>query len=192
VKMLAAYVVLPTFALVYFLGAPVNWRRRVVDLGLAGIVLVAVSLPWILVYDLTPSDRRPFAGSSRENSMLELAVGHNGIGRFVKLASRSSDGRLVGPGATNRSSAVASGPATGWSRLFVRSPAGALRLADGQLAAQVGWLFPLAVMGLLAGALDRRVARDIGPARAALILWWGWLITYAVVYSYAGGIFHFY
>jgi len=44
VKMLAAFVVLPTFALVYFVGAPVEWRRRVVHLAVAGVVLTVVSL----------------------------------------------------------------------------------------------------------------------------------------------------
>lgn len=68
VKMLAAFVVLPTFVLVYWLGAPTPWRRRLVDVTLAAIVVVAVSLPWAVVYDVTPADRRPFAGSSRENS----------------------------------------------------------------------------------------------------------------------------
>ena len=197
VKMLAAFVVLPTFALVYWLGASVPWRRRLVDLALAAVVLVAVSLPWALVYDLTPADRRPFAGSSRENSMLELAVGHNGIGRFVRRAAAP---RLDAAGAR----ATAAPPAvlvaspgeaarrSSWLELFVRTPVGALRLADGRLAGQVGWLFPLAAMGLVTGALLDRWRRPLAPAHLALILWGGWAVTYGVVYSYAGGIFHFY
>jgi 4-amino-4-deoxy-L-arabinose transferase-like glycosyltransferase len=98
IKMLAAYVVLPTFVLVYFLGAPRAWRRRLVDLILATLVLVAVSLPWMLAYDLTPSDQRPFVGSSEHNSMLELAFGHNGIGRFVRRV-RALQTAGVDPGA---------------------------------------------------------------------------------------------
>ncbi|MBI4799058.1 MAG: glycosyltransferase family 39 protein, partial [Desulfarculus sp.] len=37
-KMLAALVVLPVFGLVYWLGAPQAWRRRLLDLTLAGAV----------------------------------------------------------------------------------------------------------------------------------------------------------
>src|SRR6266446_850455 len=85
VKMLAAFVVLPTFAVVYWLGAAMPWRRRLVDLALGGLVLAAVSLPWMIAYDLTPAARRPFVGSSPQNSMIDLAVGHNGVGRFVRL-----------------------------------------------------------------------------------------------------------
>ena len=58
VKMLAAFVVLPTFAAVYWLGAVLPWRRRLVDLALGGLVLAAVSLPWMIAYDLTPAARR--------------------------------------------------------------------------------------------------------------------------------------
>jgi 4-amino-4-deoxy-L-arabinose transferase-like glycosyltransferase len=59
VKMLAAFVVLPTFVLVYLLGAPVRLRRRLVDLTLGGLVLTLVSLSWVVGYDLTPADKRP-------------------------------------------------------------------------------------------------------------------------------------
>ncbi|HEV8440442.1 MAG TPA: glycosyltransferase family 39 protein [Methylomirabilota bacterium] len=200
VKMLAAFVVLPTFVLVYFLGAPLHWRRRLVDLTLAGVVLAAVSLPWMLAYDLTPPSHRPYAGSTNANSMVELAVGHNGVGRFVLLARsfrNPGPGRAGGQPATAAATPPtdAGSPAAGsaaWTRIFVRAPVGPLRLADGQLAGQVGWLFPLAVMAVMIGAVQGRWRRPLDPARLALLLWFGWTLTYAVVYSYAGGIFHFY
>ena len=44
VKMLAAFVEPPAFALVYVLGTPFAWRRRTVDGALAALVLAAVSL----------------------------------------------------------------------------------------------------------------------------------------------------
>ncbi len=78
------------------------------------------------------------------------------------------------------------------SRLFVRTPVGPLRLADGQLAGQVGWLFPLALAGLALGAVREPLRRPLAPAHLALMLWSGWVLTYAVVYSAAGGTFHFY
>src|SRR5262245_12261559 len=72
VKMLAAFVVLPTFALVYFVGAALPWRRRVLHLAAAGVVLAVVSLSWVLAFDLTPPERRPYAGTTNKNSMLEI------------------------------------------------------------------------------------------------------------------------
>src|SRR5262249_36008683 len=63
---------------------------------------------------------------------------------------------------------------------------------DGQLASQVGWLFPLALMGMVVGVRKGRFRPPLTPTHLALIVWWGWLLTYVAVYSYAGGIFHFY
>ena len=84
VKMLAAFVVLPAFALVYLLGTAFEWRRRLVDAALASLVLAAVSLSWVLVYDLTPAAKRPYAGTTDTNSIRELVVGKYGIGRLVR------------------------------------------------------------------------------------------------------------
>jgi len=189
VKMLAAFVVLPAFAVVYMLGAPVSWRRRVTDLAFGALVVTAVSLAWVVAYDLTPAERRPFAGSSTRNSMVELAVGHNAIGRFVRLAQ--SPATAANSGARQ---AVGAPQTQGgrWTRLFVRAPVGPLRLAEGQLAGQVGWLVPLALIGVIAGALRGRWQPPLSAARLGLLLWSLWAVTYAAVYSVAGGIFHFY
>ena len=54
-----------------------------------------------------------------------------------------------------------------------------------RLASQFAWFLPLAVLGLV---LVRR--RDRG--RASLTLWGAWALTYGIVYSAAGGIFHLY
>src|SRR5262249_51507495 len=75
VKMLAALVVLPIFALVYLVGAPARWARRLVDLAVACVVLTVVSASWILAYDFTPPERRPYARTTKRQPMLELAVG---------------------------------------------------------------------------------------------------------------------
>lgn len=189
VKMLAAFVVLPAFALVYMLGAPLPWRRRVTDLALGGLVVVAVSLPWLVAYDLTPAKKRPFAGSSTHNSMMELAVGHNAIGRFVRL-TRSPG--VTGDAGARPVAATLQSPAGQWARAFVRVPVGPLRLAEGQLAGQVAWLFPLALVGVVAAALQHRWRPPLSPPQLSLVLWSLWAFTYAVVYSFAGGIFHFY
>jgi len=81
VKMLAAFVVLPTFYLVYFFGSPLNWKRRLIDLTVATVVLFSVSLSWALAVEIYPKDKRPYIGGSTNNSALELALGYNGLGR---------------------------------------------------------------------------------------------------------------
>lgn len=200
VKMLAAFVVLPTFALVCFMGAPMGWRRRLADAMFGGLLLAVVSLSWVAVYDLTPPHKRPYAGTTDTNAELELVLGPYGIGRFVRqtrpsvtIASEFGVGRTESTGAgTDAGHGAEPRPRPAWSRLFVRAPAGPLRLVDGHLAGQVGWLFPLALAGLAAGALREPWRRPFPPSHLALLLWSGWALTYAVVYSAAGGFFHFY
>jgi len=83
VKMLQAYMVLPACYAVYLLGARCAWWKRLVHLGLATGVLLAVSLSWAVVVDLTPPESRPYIGSSRDNTVLGLITGHNGLSRLL-------------------------------------------------------------------------------------------------------------
>jgi 4-amino-4-deoxy-L-arabinose transferase-like glycosyltransferase len=172
VKMLAAFIVLPTFMLAYFLSAPLSRRRRLADLMLSVVVIAAVSLAWILVFDLTPPGRRPFAGSSSNNSMLELAIGHNGLQRFRSLASTNAGPKQEGVEALAAASGVA----------ITRVPPGPVRLLNPLLADQFGWLLPLALFGLgvwVRGAwTESQLFLD-----SDLIVWGGWVVMYAVVYS---------
>ena len=81
IKMLAAYVVLPTFYAGYFLAAQASWKSKLVNLTAATLVLAAVSLSWAIAVELTPKSRRPYIGGSTNNSAIELALGYNGLGR---------------------------------------------------------------------------------------------------------------
>ena len=83
IKMLEAFVVLPAFYLLYLVAAPVGLRRRVIHLGLATVVIIAASLPWVVAVDLTPAEQRPYVGSSSFNTVTDLIVGWNGVGRIV-------------------------------------------------------------------------------------------------------------
>lgn len=195
VKMLAAFVVLPAFAAVYAWAAPVAWRRKLADLALGGVVAAAVALSWVAVFDLTSPENRPYAGSSQNNSMLELAIGHNGWQRFVRpfprdratqAAQASDPGRTVAPDPADPAAA----PPPMRLRLFTDIPAGPLRLADRHLAGQVGWLYPLAVIGLALALLPRR--RPSPPGQVTALVLAGWAASYGLVYSFAGGIFHAY
>lgn len=202
VKMLAAFVVLPAFFLVYALAAPPPWRRRLLDLCLAGLLVLALSLPWALAVELTPPERRPYVGSSTNNTMLELILGHNALGRFVALG-RAPGAPVPGP-APRLAEDEGLSPQAGVGgdarsrvtrmaqRLFVRTPPGPLRLAQGQLAGQVAWLLPVALLAVALGARRGWLRRPLPPQGLALVFWLGWTATYAALYSYLGGIFHFY
>ena len=57
---------------------------------------------------------------------------------------------------------------------------------------QISWLFPLAVLGLVAGVcLYWRHARKDKDLRLAGFLMWGiWTLAYVGVFSFASGIVH--
>jgi 4-amino-4-deoxy-L-arabinose transferase-like glycosyltransferase len=138
----------------------------------AGVTLAVVSLAWAVAFDLTPKDSRPYAGSSHDNSMLELIVVHNGLERFVR-APRTPPAPLPTP-------AQAQAPRL---EAYDAVPVGPLRLAAPALAAQFAWTLPLAVLGAVFGWRRRR---------ASVALWGTWALTYGIVFSAAGGIFHAY
>jgi 4-amino-4-deoxy-L-arabinose transferase-like glycosyltransferase len=195
IKMLAAFVLVPAVIGVYALAAPLGWRWRLLHVAVSGVVLAAVSLVWVLAYDLTPAEDRPYVGSSRDNSMLELAVGHNGIERFIRRARlRTPTAPATAPAVPGAGDVASASPATtapdpaapaaGPRRARDNVPVGPLRLADPHLAAQLLWLLPLAALGL--AALRRRAHPP------DLWLWLLWIVGCAVVYSLAGGIFHAY
>ena len=124
--------------------------------------------------------------------MIELAVGHNGIERFVRRRGAAARGPATrptapGPGARRPGRGPAGDCAT-----VDNVPVGPLRLADRHLAGQVCWLLPLALVGVAAVAARAERRWPLDPVHQAALLWAGWALTYAVVYSYAGGIFHAY
>lgn len=164
VKMLAALVCGPALLAGWWLAGTLDWRQRLAWMAAGGVALAVVALSWAVVFDLTPPPQRPVAGSSPSNSMLELIVRHNGVERFARATSNE-------PAAARRFLA------------YDAVPVGPLRLAEPMLAAQFSWALPLAILG---AALTWRRR----PAAVALLAVWA--LTYAIVYSAAGGIFHIY
>ena len=183
IKMMEAFLVLPAFYLLYLLAAPVSWRRRFLHLGLATVVLMVVSLSWAAVVDLTPADQRPYVGSSSNNSESDLIVGYNGLGRAMGrgYGTELVTQLITGNGGTNVGLS-GGGPGGGGQN----GQPGPLRLLDQQLAGQIGWLLPLAVVGLLAASWQRRPRLPLDRKHQALVLWGTWLLTMVVFFSFAG------
>jgi 4-amino-4-deoxy-L-arabinose transferase-like glycosyltransferase len=97
-KTLAAYLVVPGIAVGYLVCAPCSIPRRVGQLAVAGLVMLAVSLAWIAFVELTPAAKRPYVGSSTDNTELGLTFAYNGFGR-VEGQSGGPGHVLVRPGA---------------------------------------------------------------------------------------------
>lgn len=119
IKMLQAFLPLPAFYALYVSGAPIRWRGKLVSLALATVLLLIVSFAWALAVDLTPADERPYVGSSQDNTVTELIIGHNGLAR------------LFNPRAGNPPGQAPAGPAPVRP---VNPPPGALEACSGRVA----------------------------------------------------------
>jgi 4-amino-4-deoxy-L-arabinose transferase-like glycosyltransferase len=97
-KTLAAYLVVPPIALGYLVCAPGSVRRRIVQLLVAGVAMLAVSFAWIALVELTPASKRPYVGSSTNNTELGLTFEYNGLGR-VEGQTGGPNSIVVRPGA---------------------------------------------------------------------------------------------
>jgi 4-amino-4-deoxy-L-arabinose transferase-like glycosyltransferase len=89
-KTLAALLVVPGIAVAYLVCAPGPISRRASQLLAAGLVMLAVSGSWLAFVELTPASKRPYVGSSTNNSELGLTFEYNGFGRV--------EGQVGGPG----------------------------------------------------------------------------------------------
>jgi 4-amino-4-deoxy-L-arabinose transferase-like glycosyltransferase len=185
VKFLDAYLVVPAIALAFLLGAPGSWQRRASVLVAAGVVLLAVSAVWVAFVDLTPADQRPYVGSTRTDSAVELALGYDGLQRLLGHAPTA-------PVAITATAGPSSAGPLDPAASDVGAP-GVLRLLEPQLGGQVGWFVPLAVVGLASGlvrlpwgAWRRRRRPPLTRHQVFTLLFGGWFLTGAAFFSVAG------
>jgi 4-amino-4-deoxy-L-arabinose transferase-like glycosyltransferase len=182
-KTLAAVLVVPGIALGYLVCAPGALPRRALQLLAAGLAMVVVSASWIAFVDLTPTAKRPYVGSSTNNSEVGLTFEYNGFGRVegqvggpghipvgtgalvsstphgaAHRRSRTGDGHTH-PRTTPRTRAkprrASSILPNGRERYPIPfgGPVGPLRLFGLGLGDQSGWILPFAFFGLLAAVL---------------------------------------
>lgn len=176
-KQLQAFVILPVLAGVYLVAAPVLLRKRLLHL-LAALGAVVVSAGWwVALVELVPAGMRPYVGGSQTNSFLELTFGYNGLGRLTG----DETGSVTGGGGGTGAATTGMWGETGLTRLFT-----------GEFGGQITWLLPAAlVIGVsalvLLGWRHRTSAR-----RATLLLFGGWTVLTALVFSFMSGIFHAY
>jgi 4-amino-4-deoxy-L-arabinose transferase-like glycosyltransferase len=172
-KMMQAFLVLPAFALVYMVAAPTPVRKRLLHL-LGALAAVIVSAGWyVALVELWPESSRPYIGGSTNNSLLELALGYNGLSRILGGAGNGGGGG--GGGGTN----TGFGGSTGLTRMF-----------GDAFGTEISWLLPAALIALLGGLWLTRRAPRTDLARAGLLLWGGWLVVTALVFSYMSGTVH--
>jgi 4-amino-4-deoxy-L-arabinose transferase-like glycosyltransferase len=173
-KMLQGFLVLPGFALAYLVVAPTSWPKRVLHLLGAVAALIAAAGWWLLAVQLTPASTRPYIGGSTGNTVLDLALGYNGIDRIL---GRHRQGKPLGD--WGGSNLPMLGGHTGLHRLFT-----------GEMGNEISWLI---VVALFVVAFGMYLAVHRGLSRGelcALLMWGAWLVVTGVVFSLMGGMVH--
>ena len=148
-----------------------KFGKKIIDLAIAGLTSLGLSLLWIFIVWLTPAANRPYVGSTYKNSPWEMVFGYNALGRFSSDASG-----MTGSSATPsyRSFTPPFGGTAGIDRLF-----------NYQLSGQVSWLIPATVVAIIALI----VLREKLAITAFLA---GWFVTFAVMFSAVDGLHQFY
>lgn len=170
-KMLQGLLVLPGFVLAYVLAARFNLRTRILHL-LAALVSMIVSAGWfIALVSLWPVAKRAYIGGSTNNTLWELALGYNGLGRILGGSGNGGGG----------------GQGGGFG-----GTAGIFRLFNSQFGTEISWFLPAALILLFAGLVARGRAPRTDEARASLVVWGGWMVSTALVLSFMEGTVHSY
>ncbi|MDQ0147986.1 ArnT family glycosyltransferase [Pseudarthrobacter niigatensis] len=173
-KQLQAFLVLPSVAATYLLYESSPWRRRMCNIGIAGIILGIGSLLWPLFVDLMSHSSRPYIGGSTTNSMLELTLGYNGLERILKQADM--------PSATLIPDQYRS----------VESDAGFFRLLNTNYGQEIGWILLPALLASIA-TLIVLIKGSYSRSQSVLVCAASvWTITTYMVLSFMGNNFHSY
>jgi 4-amino-4-deoxy-L-arabinose transferase-like glycosyltransferase len=175
IKMLEAYLIVPACVITYLAATGDRpLRLRLGQLLLFGVILVGISFTWVAAVDLTSAASRPYIDSTLTNREMDLVFNYNGLQRLVGQPLYGKKARPVSP---------------------VTGQAGPLRLLQPELAGQVSWLLPVALLGLLAcnwgwnprdlESYRRSLRRRLPSQGLAYLFWLTWLVTAGVFFSVA-------
>jgi 4-amino-4-deoxy-L-arabinose transferase-like glycosyltransferase len=168
--MLEAWAVWPALIVAWFFTTG-SFRKKVIDLLIAGFTSLGLSLTWIIIVALVPASHRPYVGGTYHNNPFEMVFGYNGLGRFSSTTSALSSST---DDPTFRSFTPPFGGQAGISRIFSSAVAG-----------QIAWIIPTAVAAIVILTL-------IKVSKPIVIFFALWLITFFAMFSAVAGIHQFY
>ncbi len=166
--MLQAWIVLPALYLAYILAAPVaSLERRVGQVALSVLAVVAVSLSWMCVVALVPAHDRPYVDGSCDNSVFSQVFLYNG-------ADRVNGNVLDQPGCSQPPVGTVTSPSGGAPTHALEKGPG--RFLAGGFGRDAAWLFVPSLVALGGVLIARRREPRTDPWRAGALLWGIWQI----------------
>jgi len=177
-KMFAAWVVLPAWFFTWWNSTFLHKTEKIKKGSVAIVVLVLTSLSWSLLIDLIPAEHRPYVGGSTRNSMLELSLGYNGLGRIF-----GGMGNLPSTPASYADEVNKPG-----GKFFFAGPIGPWRMLWPTMAGLAFWLTPFALQVCLSRRTKKR--KTFNSAEATLDLLVGWFLMWGIVLCFSKGMLH--
>ncbi len=188
-KMLEGLMVAPALALAYLIAAPTSLRRRLLHLGVGLVALVASAAWFVLVTLWWPTSSRPYIAGSTDNNFMNLVLGYNGFARVLghnHPGFPAPDQGLIGQAAGNQVMTQNHGGFGG------NQSHGLARLFSGEFGFEIGWLLPAALLAMVLVIIARGRAPRTDLARAAVIVFGGWILIDGLVLSFMSGMIHAY
>ncbi|MCO7218383.1 glycosyltransferase family 39 protein [Klenkia sp. PcliD-1-E] len=173
-KQVQGLLVLPALAAVLLVAGPGGFGRRLLR-ALAGAAATVLAAGWwVLVVLLTPAQQRPYIGGTATNSIWELTLGYNGLGRLNGAGANGTHaanyGRLFGSAADEAGWLLPAALAllvAGWVVTRGRPRRDPLRAG---LVLWGGWLLVVGVvLSSLRGISHSYYTIELAPAVAAAV-----------------------
>ena len=204
IKMVEAYMVAPALYITYLLSSALPFKKKIKHLALGTVVLLVVSLSWAVITDLVPAGDRPFIGSSTNNTVMQLIIGHNGLeriglgvknngrgqreqGLFINGSSKTKTQTGTGqvPTANPLVNAGVTAEQLGQYAMGVTSKFSILTLfSKNNMSDQISWLLPLALIGFAVAAIEEKFKFPFDNRRKlSLLLWFMWLLPEFIYFS---------
>ncbi|WP_443095486.1 glycosyltransferase family 39 protein [Rothia koreensis] len=199
VKMLQGFMTIPALVVAFAIAAQAGWLRKIRDVVVAGIGVCLPVGAYAAVFAWWPEGSRPYMAGTESNSFWELVMGYNGLARiFGNSGGGGAPGGASDQAAETAGGGAAAGAAAGGAPggggpgggTMFGGDVGVFRMFNSGFGAEISWLIPAAVIILVAGFWLTRRARRTDDTRAALIVWGGWLIVNAGVFSFMEGTIH--
>ncbi len=202
-KMLQAFLVIPAFYVLYIISSPVKIGRKVIDLSIATVILLVISLSWAFIVDTVPARDRPYSGSSNKNSEINLALFYNGIFRIIPepvsypirhnkayqiLIKKSSS--VFNNNIQSEMNEFAKGK---WTTGGEIGYPGLLRFFNQQMAGQISWLLLITFSGIIVYiiGIKKTVLKDQKLETGSVLFWSFWVFLMMACFSEAS-FFHRY